>query len=83
ENDGVKRDGANLGSKKYSLGTKSVRGVDGKTTGAVACPVDFSGMFSTYDDSRSNEESRSNGVQQSGNTSIPPSFTSLFNEESS
>ncbi|GJY26255.1 zinc knuckle CX2CX4HX4C containing protein [Tanacetum coccineum] len=56
ENDGVKRDGANLGSKKYSLGTKSVRGVDGKTIGAVAYPVDFSGTFSTDDDSGSNEK---------------------------
>nr|GEV61019.1 hypothetical protein [Tanacetum cinerariifolium] len=67
----VKKDGLNVGSAKYSLGTKSVLCVHGKMIGVDESPVDFSGTFSINDDSNSNEE-----------TGIPPSFASLIDDES-
>ena len=46
--------------------------------GADGCPIDFSGTFSTDEDSSSNEESGTLGTPP-----IPPSFASLINDESS
>ncbi|GKC83635.1 hypothetical protein Tco_1139352 [Tanacetum coccineum] len=79
---GLKRDGLDVGFMKYHLGSKVVACVD-RMIRVEGCTVDFSGTFSTDDDSSSNEEIGTHGVKQHSTPPIPPSFACLIKDESS